>query len=30
MTPTKQTVCIATECTKKKGYNVPEGFMGYA
>ncbi len=28
MTPTKQTVCIATEETKKNGYNVPEGFIG--
>lgn len=27
MTHTKQTVCIATEETKKKGYNVPEGFV---
>lgn len=23
-----QTVCIATEETKKNGYNVPEGFIG--
>jgi hypothetical protein len=28
MTPIKQTVCIANEETKKKGYSVPEGFVG--
>ena len=24
----KQTVCIASEDTKKEGYNVPKGFIG--
>lgn len=28
MKPIEQTVCIATEETKNKGYNVPEGFTG--
>ena len=28
MKPIKQTVCIATDETTKKGYHVPEGFIG--
>lgn len=28
MKPTKQTVCIATDEIKRKGYSVPEGFAG--